>query len=475
MPVVFNSLTFLVFFVVVLFLHNLRLPWSVKKVNLLVASYLFYAAWNPPFLLLLWASTAVDWAAALQIHRQTDPRRRKFWLILSLIFNLSFLGFFKYGNWLQENWAALMELIGVAYSAPKWNILLPIGISFYIFHSMSYTLDVYWKRVQPIPKLFDFALFVAFFTQLVAGPILRTADLVPQFERPRTGTANQLGWGLALMIFGLFEKVVLADAVLAPAADTVYGWGEPVNGVDAWVATISFSVQVFFDFAGYSITAIGAAMCLGFSIPNNFRAPFAAVGVADYWRRWHVSFSTWLRDYIYYPLGGSRKGELRTNVNLMITLLISGLWHGANWTFVVWGGVFGLMLCGERLLRRWTKGWRFPQGVWFAISMMLLTFVLVSSMRVLFRSTTLTESMLLFKSMVGLHSSALPVLSLYQIGLSALCIAATLFAHWKMRDKELESVVARTPAWIVVGALSLMLFLTIITQGNGDGFIYFQF
>ncbi|MGH8080433.1 MAG: MBOAT family O-acyltransferase, partial [Lysobacter sp.] len=163
---VFNSLTFVVFFVVVLFLHNLKLPWSVKKANLLVASYLFYAAWNPPFLLLLWASTVVDWAVALQIHRQANPRRRKFWLIVSIVFNLSFLGFFKYGNWAQENWQALMALIGVQYNVPKWDILLPVGISFYIFHSMSYTLDIYWKRVEPIPKLFDFALFVAFFTQL---------------------------------------------------------------------------------------------------------------------------------------------------------------------------------------------------------------------------------------------------------------------------------------------------------------------
>lgn len=472
---VFNSLTFLVFFAVVLFLHNLRLPWSVKKANLLVASYLFYAAWNPPFLLLLWASTVVDWAVALKIHRQTEQGRRRAWLIVSIIFNLSFLGFFKYGNWAQENWHALMQLIGVQYTAPKWNILLPVGISFYIFHSMSYTLDIYWKRVEPIPKLFDFALFVSFFTQLVAGPILRTADLVPQFQRPRTATANQLCWGFALMIFGMFEKVVLADGVFAPAVDAVYGNGDPITGIDAWVGTASFATQIFFDFAGYSVTAIGAAMCLGFSIPNNFRAPLAAIGIAEYWRRWHISFSTWLRDYVYYPLGGSRDGEARTYRNLMITLLISGLWHGANWTFVIWGGVFGLLLCGERWMRRKTKAWNIPKGLWFQVSMMLLTFWIITCTRVLFRSPTLAEAMSIYRSMIGLHADAAPILSLYQIVLSLVCVTLTLFAHWHMRDKELEHVVARAPQWLLVSTMSGMLFLTIITQGNGDGFIYFQF
>ena len=472
---VFNSLTFMVFFAVVLFLHNLRLPWSIKKANLLVASYLFYAAWNPPFLLLLWASTVVDWAVANKIHVQTDQRKRRAWLIVSLIFNLSFLAFFKYGNWAQQNWHDLMALIGVEYNVPKWNILLPVGISFYIFHSMSYTLDIYWKRVQPIPKLFDFALFVAFFTQLVAGPILRTADLVPQFERPRTATMNQLGWGFALMIFGMFEKVVIADSILAPAVDAVYNNGDPITGVDAWVGTASFAAQIFFDFAGYSVTAIGAAMCLGFSIPNNFRAPLAAIGIAEYWRRWHISFSTWLRDYVFFPLGGSRGGEAKTYRNLMITLLVSGLWHGANWTFVIWGAVFGVLLCGERLLRRKTKAWNFPRGLPFQLSMMLLTFWIVTVTRVLFRSPTLAEAWSIYQSMLGLHSDAPPILSLYQIALSTVCIALTITAHWKMRDKELETVVARAPQWVLVASMTGMLFLTIITQGNGDGFIYFQF
>ena len=242
---VFNSLTFIVFFCVVLLLHNLPLPWGVKKFNLLVASYLFYAAWNPPFILLLWASTVVDWLVARQIHRQEDHARRKAWLIVSLVVNLGFLGFFKYGNFALENWHSLMNAVGVHYRQPEWNILLPVGISFYTFHSMSYTLDIYWRRVEPIPKLFDFALFVAFFTQLVAGPILRTSDLVPQFARPRTATRNQLCWGLALMTFGLFEKVVLADGAFAPVADAVFKAKGPVSSLDAWLGTLAFSGRSF--------------------------------------------------------------------------------------------------------------------------------------------------------------------------------------------------------------------------------------
>src|SRR5258708_11614713 len=275
---VFNSLTFVVFFAVVLILHNLPLSWSVKKINLLVASYLFYAAWNPPFVLLLWASTVVDWLVARQIHRQETHSVRKAWLIVSLVVNLGFLGFFKYGNFMLQNWQALMNAVGVHYRAPEWNILLPVGISFYTFHSMSYTLDIYWRRAEPIPKLFDFALFVAFFTQLVAGPILRISDLVPQFSRPRTATRDQLSWGLALMTLGLFEKVVLADGVFGPSADAVYRVKGPVTALDAWFGTLAFSGQIFCDFAGYSIIAIGAALCLGFNITDNFHLPYAATG-----------------------------------------------------------------------------------------------------------------------------------------------------------------------------------------------------
>jgi alginate O-acetyltransferase complex protein AlgI len=472
---VFNSLTFVVFFGVVLVLHNLPLPWSVKKLNLLAASYLFYAAWNPPFIILLWASTIVDWLVARQIHRQELPARRKAWLILSLVVNLGFLGFFKYGSFALQNWHALMGTIGIHYPQPEWNILLPVGISFYTFHSMSYTLDIYWRRVEPIPKLFDFALFVAFFTQLVAGPILRTADLVPQFMRPRTATRNQLCWGLALMTLGLFEKVVLADGAFAPVADAVFRTARPVGALDAWLGTLAFSGQIFCDFAGYSIVAVGAALCLGFSIPNNFRVPYAAIGFSDFWRRWHISLSTWLRDYLYIPLGGNRKGEARTYINLMITMLLGGLWHGANWTFVVWGGLHGTYLAVERWLKERAVRWRLPAGTGFKLLLALVTYTLVNVAWVFFRAKSLAAALAMLAAMAGLHAHAASVLPTAKILVALICIVGLLATQWYMRDKSLEDVVTQSPPLVVATAWACVAFAIIITQGTGNAFIYFQF
>jgi len=472
---VFNSLTFVVFFAVVLLLHNLPLSWSIKKFNLLVASYLFYAAWNPPFILLLWASTVVDWLVARQIHRQVTPGSRKAWLIVSLVVNLGFLGFFKYCNFMLANWHALMSAVGVHYQPPEWNILLPVGISFYTFHSMSYTLDIYWRRVEPIPKLFDFALFVAFFTQLVAGPILRTADLVPQFKHPRTATRDQLCWGLALMTFGLFEKVVLADGAFAPVADAVFKAGSPVSALDAWLGTLAFSGQIFCDFAGYSIVAIGAALCLGFSIPDNFHFPYAATGFSDFWRRWHISLSTWLRDYLYIPLGGNRKGEARTYANLMTTMLLGGLWHGANWTFVVWGGLHGVYLAAERWLKQHTAQKRFSGGLAFRLLLVLVTYTLVNVAWVFFRAKSLGAAMTMLAAMAGLHADAAAVLPTVKILETVVCITGVLFTQWYMRDKTLEDLVTQSSPRLVAAAWACMAFAIIITQGRGDAFIYFQF
>ena len=473
---VFNSLTFIAFFAVVLLLHNLPFSWRQKKVHLLVASYIFYAAWNPPFVVLLWASTVIDWAVARQIHREESPRRRKAWLILSMAANLGFLGFFKYGKFLTENFETLMHSMGVAYQAPEWNIMLPVGISFYTFHSMSYTLDIYWRRAQPIPKLFDFALFVSFFTQLVAGPILRIRDLVPQFARPRTATVEQLCWGLALMTLGLFQKVVIADGAFGPAADLVYGNGAPVGMLDAWVGTLAFAGQIFCDFAGYSTTAIGAAMCLGFSIPNNFNSPYGAVGFSDFWRRWHMSLSTWLRDYLYIPLGGNRGSELKTYRNLMITMLLGGLWHGANWTFVVWGGLHGLFLAAERRIKRAAADWNLPVGPGMSVLLMLLTFALVNVTWVFFRAPSLGDAMTMLASMVGLHADAAPVLPTVKILETFVAIAAIVGTHAYMRNRTLEDVIGRARGSSLVPATwAAMAFAVVITQGTGNAFIYFQF
>ena len=258
----FNSLTFVVFFAVVLALHYAPLPWRVKKFNLLIASYIFYGAWSPPFVLLLWFSTALDWFVAKRIYATEEPRKRKLLLWLSMAGNLGLLGYFKYGGFLVENFATAAGAYGIHYTPAQWDIVLPVGISFYTFQTMSYTLDVYFRTSKPAKSFLDFALFVTFFPQLVAGPIVRPTDLIPQFATPRVATGRQLGWGLMLGVLGLFQKIVLADGFLAPVADKVFATKEMLPALDAWIGTLAFSGQIFFDFAGYTTTAIGTALAL---------------------------------------------------------------------------------------------------------------------------------------------------------------------------------------------------------------------
>ncbi|MDE2250080.1 MAG: MBOAT family protein, partial [Gammaproteobacteria bacterium] len=288
---VFNTLTFAAFFLIVVLVHSLPLGWKVRKLNLLLASYLFYAAWNPPFILLLWISTVIDWYAAQGLVHAQRPAARRAWMLLSVVANLGMLLYFKYGTFLLHNFTALAAAFGVQYAPPPFDIVLPVGISFYTFATMSYTLDVYLRRALPARNFLDYALFVTFFPHLVAGPIMRPTELVPQFETPRRATLQQLCFGLGLMTLGLFNKVVLADTFLAGAAERVFDGGKAPGFLDGWFGTLAFSGQIFCDFAGYSTTAIGAAMCLGFAMPDNFRFPYAAVGFSDFWRRWHITLS----------------------------------------------------------------------------------------------------------------------------------------------------------------------------------------
>ena len=475
---VFNSLTFLVFFAVLLVLHHLPfLSWRAKKVNLLIASYVFYAAWNPPFILLLWASTIVDWFIARGIWASRDKSRavRRSWLVISVAVNIGFIGFFKYGEFLLQNWQALMQAVGVVWVAPEWDIVLPVGISFYTFVTLSYTLDVYLGRSKPIGSFLDYALFVTFFPHLVAGPIVRPTQLVPQFYTPKQASRDQLLWGAGLIILGLFEKVVLADGGLANAADKVFAAQGAVGFVDAWLGTLAFSGQIFCDFAGYSTIAIGTALCLGFALPENFRMPYAAIGFSDFWRRWHISLSTWLRDYLYIPLGGSRGTEVRTYVNLMLTMLLGGLWHGASWTFVVWGGLHGLYLAVERWLREKTGVAGDPASGWSRLALALATYALVNVTWVFFRAEDFGGAARILAGMAGLAAEAAPILPTLFVAKVVVIVVAIVATQWLMRNRSLEDVVARTPWWVTGLVAAAMLFAVTITQGSGQAFIYFQF
>ena len=471
----FNSLTFVVFFVVVLALHYAPLPWRVKKFNLLIASYIFYGAWSPPFVILLWISTALDWWVTKAIYATESARRRRSLLMLSVFGNLGLLGYFKYGDFLLQNFSHLMGAIGLEYRPPAWDIVLPVGISFYTFQTMSYTLDVYLRRAQPAKSFLDFALFVTFFPQLVAGPIVRPTDLIPQFAKPHVATARQLGWGLMLMVVGLFQKIVLADGLLAPVAEKVFEAKELLPPLDAWVGTLAFSGQIFFDFAGYTTTAIGASLALGFSLIDNFRYPYAAIGFSDFWRRWHISLSTWLRDYLYVPLGGNRKGPVRTYVNLMLTMLLGGLWHGAAWTFVVWGGLHGVYLCAERFLRARIGHLEIWKTIPARIGLALLTYALVNITWVFFRAQNFATASRMLTSMLFIDGSGKPILTTWFLLSATVTIAGMLIVHWRMRHRAFHDEVARMPA-VAVGVLwGVMLFLIVITQGGGNAFIYFQF
>jgi D-alanyl-lipoteichoic acid acyltransferase DltB (MBOAT superfamily) len=468
----FDSFTFLVFFAVVLAVYNTLRGWSARKWLLLAASYLFYAAWNPVFVLLLAGSTTLDWWIAQRIHAAPSAPSRKRWIVLTLVVNLSVLGVFKYQRFLLDNLAALLALGGVHYVPAALDIVLPAGISFYTFHSLSYCIDVYRGTFAPTRNWRDYALYVGFFPQLVAGPITRFPQMRPQIESPRGTTRDGLGLGCALLVLGLFEKCVLADSIFAPVADAFFAApGHAAAGV-AWSGVLAFSGQIFCDFAGYSTCAIGTALALGFTLPTNFRLPYSAMGFSDFWRRWHISLSSWLRDYLYVSLGGNRHGEWRTYRNLMLTMLIGGLWHGAAWTFVVWGGLHGLYLAAERCVRErlWPRGFRPP--MFLRIGYMLLTLLLVVIAWIFFRASDAQGALhivaLLWPSASAATLDAAQKLALY-------AFAGVVVVQWFMRDRDIKELGVIVPAPLLGAALGTLLAAVVLSPGDSHAFIYFQF
>ncbi|SEM92311.1 D-alanyl-lipoteichoic acid acyltransferase DltB, MBOAT superfamily [Luteibacter sp. UNCMF331Sha3.1] len=463
----FNSLTFLVFFAVVFPVYLLLRGWGARKTFLLLASYVFYAAWNPAYVFILAFSTGLDWWLARRLGREEAPGRRKLLLVVSLVANLGLLGFFKYGDFALHNMQALLGLVGVAYAPPAWDIVLPVGISFYTFASLSYTIDVYRREIRGDASLRDYALFVAFFPHLVAGPIVRARALLPQLATPRLITPDQVAYGLVLVLIGLFCKDVFADRLFAPVVDAVYAAPGSAGTVAALAAFFGFAGQIYFDFGGYSLCAIGLAMVFGFAFPDNFHFPYGARGLSDFWRRWHMSLSTWLRDYLYIPLGGNRGGEWRTCRNLMLTMLLGGLWHGASWTFVVWGGLHGLYLIAERVLRRHAPP---IGGILGDVLVTTTTFILVCVAWVAFRAPSFGSALEMFGAM-GRWEVGTPVQWL------ALMAALGMFGwHWRMRDRTLDDLLAASSEG-ARAAVAAVCIIGIFLAAGGDqrAFIYFQF
>src|SRR5438445_2839999 len=410
----FNSLTFIVFFVIVVTLYWGIGSWTARKSLLFVASYLFYGDWNPPFAALLFSATAMDFWLGRQIAK-AKGRSRRGWLVGSVCMNLSMLGFFKYGNFLLQNFQWLLARIGIVYQPPHLDILLPVGISFYTFHSLSYTLDIYRGVLQPTRSLRDFVLAVSFFPQLVAGPIVRAGDFLPQLVTAPALRIGQFMWGLLLMTLGLFEKIVLADTMLAGSADRIFGYAGPLVALDSWLGVIAFGSQIFFDFAGYSTCAIGAALCLGFHLKDNFRFPYAAVGFSDFWRRWHISLSTFLRDYLYIPLGGNQVRPVRAGTNLVIVMFLGGLWHGAAWTFVVWGLLHGSYLVVERVVRALFQHRAWANHLATRLLGGFATYAAVCIAWVFFRASDFTVAARMLRGMFGGHPHGDAILATREI------------------------------------------------------------
>ena len=470
----FNSITFILFFSIVIFLYSLPLSWRMKKTNLLIASYIFYSAWNPVFVVLLWATTIMDWVTAAQIEKTGSRPARQALLIASMTLSLGLLAFFKYGQFLLDNFVSVLGLFHLEYQPAKADIILPVGISFYTFQSMSYTIDVYRKKIKPAPSFLDFALYVTFFPQLGAGPIIRSQDLIPQFLEPKKLEVRRLGFGLALLIIGIFQKDIFADLLMAPVADKVFAHPDQLSPLAAWMGGLGFSAQIFFDFAGYSTCAIGAAMCLGFWVGDNFRSPYAAVGFREFWRRWHISLSTWLRDYLYISLGGNRKGRRRAWLNMLATMLIGGLWHGASWRFVAWGGLHWVYLMAERAARALFRNSELAARPVFRLLLGMITYLLVVVAWVFFRAKDFNGAAEIIAAMLGGGGSGfkLPLLDyLVVLGVTI----GLLTWHWLMRDLSFAELADRAPWWLWAIVLAAMMLTLALQTGDNRAFIYFQF
>jgi D-alanyl-lipoteichoic acid acyltransferase DltB (MBOAT superfamily) len=459
----FNTLNFFIFFAVVLSLFYLG-PHSWRKAVLLIASYYFYMSWNAKFVLLLLTLTCIDYFAALWITRSAG-RVRRLALITSLAANLSFLGFFKYYNFLADS---LVQLMGLPAHSFMLSIVLPVGISFHTFQSMSYVVDVYREEQEAIRNPLDYALFIAFFPQLVAGPIVRAGEFFADLFHWRRPSGDEVLRGILLTLMGLTKKVVLADR-FAGVADRYFSniAGNP-GSLTAWSGVIAFALQIYFDFSGYTDMAIGLALLLGFHFPVNFRRPYLAQSITDFWHRWHISLSRWLRDYLYIGLGGNRGGRLRTYRNLMLTMLLGGLWHGASWNFVIWGGYHGALLGVERMLGVGKRDHGWPVR-WICV---VFTFGLVCIGWVFFRAATLHDSLRVIRAMFGatLGTNLIPAWQLGMAGVTLLLAIAEENRGWFDRLLAAPAVVYATAIVFLLFCLEL-LGLT----GKTVPFVYFQF
>jgi alginate O-acetyltransferase complex protein AlgI len=474
--VLFNTLDYAWFFAVVFVASWLLVrARRVRVVFLLLASYVFYAHWDYRFLPLIWGSSTADWLLGNAIARAPDERRRKLWLAATVALNLGVLGFFKYANFGIDSARSALQALGYQPPEVALRVALPIGISFFTFESMSYVIDVYRRHIEPHRSYVEYLTFVAFFPHLVAGPIVRPRDLLPQLAGAPRFSAEAAAEGLFLIAIGLVKKVAIGDYLALNLVDRVFDAPLGYSALECYAAVLGYSIQIYCDFSGYTDIAIGSALLLGVRFPKNFDAPYTAHDIVDFWRRWHISLSTWLRDYLYVPLGGNRRGRLRTYVNLILTMLLGGLWHGASWTFVVWGAFHGVLLALTRAFREWrsrsSSGW-LPPRLSRALGV-FVTFHLVSAAWIFFRSESFAKAELMF--------SRLGSLTTYHPNLDARVVLVLLFAlasHF-VPDRAFEGAktgFSRLPAPAQAALLfGVLVLLKRVASAEAVPFVYFQF
>ena len=481
----FNSLQFLAFFPIVTLLYYAT-PSRWRWLPLLVSSCYFYMAFVPRYIWILGVTIVVDYAAGLLIARSSG-RRRKAWLIVSIVANVGFLAYFKYFGFIVENLKVATHAVALDWRYPTLNIILPIGLSFHIFQSLSYTIEVYRGKQAPERHFGIYALYVMFYPQLVAGPIERPQNLLHQFHAEHPFAVHSLIRGIQRMVWGLYKKVVIADR-LSPMVSRVYDHVQGQHGLPLVLATLAFTLQIYCDFSGYSDIAIGAAEVMGIQLMENFRCPYSASSISEFWTRWHISLSRWFRDYVYVPLGGNRHGEPKQLRNLLIVFLLSGLWHGARWTFVVWGALHALYVVVERLIHGGLHSSRHVSGKMRAFFSNALVVGLVAFAWIFFRATSFVDGWYIATHLLGglghqLVSRAGLVEAVAVVSPSrreaAVAIAAVLVMRWVERQDErsdFRAKLAALPMWqrwpIYYTALFAVILLGVFTN---DSFIYFQF
>lgn len=469
---IFSSFSFLFFFLAVVLLMIVA-PQRLRKLILLGASYYFYAYWDYRFTLLILASTIIDYCVGRWLATADSSSMRRLLLSISLAANLGMLFFFKYYNFFVDSASDILTMWGLGIS--NLDIILPVGISFYTFQTMSYTIDIYRKRLEPVQSFFDFALFVSFFPQLVAGPIVRASKFLPQLDNPISIKKENVWAGSQIFIVGLFKKLMVADAV-APLVDQVYAHPEYFGSATVWLAVIAYAIQIYADFSGYSDMAIGCARILGFRFDQNFDMPYLSADISEFWRRWHISLSSWLRDYLYIPLGGSRKGISRTYINLMITMILGGLWHGASWNFVLWGLLHGVALSIHRLWqsKRPIQNNHSRISILTTIRNVFCTTLFVTLVWVLFRSQTLATTVAIYKKLLFIDSFGAEWPYVYAFIAIGLCLVAHIVGTLR-RSEEL--VFFTTPNSFVAAFITMLTLIVIyvFAPTNASPFIYFQF